>query len=1148
MKTIFILAISALVTYGTCFAQAEYLPTPPSVESRTFLQNINYPVSYYTGTVNVEIPIFTISLKDFKLPVSLTYNTSGIKVEQESSTVGLGWVLNGNGVISKTIMGENDLFRPYTYFNASCSGSPHIDCNDLSNIKGIYNPSANHTLSDYLWGGAWFWSGSQEVIFNALSNSVYAEDIGGREFAPDLFNYNFCGYSGNFIFNRQKQILKEKEDDVEITPKFDRNGDISSWTATAPDGTRFYFEKTEKVQYKSTWSCNSSWYVTRIETPGGSRIDFEYKTTSRQYWAFSRYQETDNNGINADGFTLKHQMYNDCLYLDRISFNGGSLAFFYVFDRKDAKWLPRLASVRRYDHADTNIATWHLEQSYFNATELNNDLPTVSQIQYVGKTTDYDNDWNTKRLKLDSVCIQDPATGESNSYVLTYNNSKLPTKLSAGTDHWGYYNGRSNTTLIGETWHNISDGNTIELAGYNGADREAYDQFNQAFMLTGVKYPTGGQTLFTYESNQYLTSNLENDHHKESFYYGNEKTTIEEPDYYKNVPSDFINKQTVWVPSSAGPYEKPLMIEYYVEVNCDTYRYRYSPDLSFTLSLVKNGSPVWSRKIKVPELPPANGITEENNKFKGVDHVRVPYGEYEMQVTGSLRKMNDKTRFTVSRYSMPDEYMSKTPFRNGGGLRIREIVSSSESNQNQLAKKTFRYSTVTYDDWTKKTGKLMSFPRYNTGYNKYCSNGLRNSGYSVGYSRVFVSDASRDGRSNGTIEYEYINKPDSNLYYRWTVKDSRTGRVIERSIDENPGGVGPLRFPENGTLLSETYYNAINSRVKRIEYEYDFLGGAGNMVWGVAKNYSKLSEDQNRSYLTQSQLNAMKNVLLSSGYQQGIPMGYLYPAIIPTRVFLKKQREITNTVSPMSSIEHVTEYKYHRMFNNFVTKIIETDGGIDTLVIEKKYPFDYTDATMVALTEKNRISIPIETRTYKNGELTLLQENNYGFFPLYTDAPLLSGVRHKTEESAVWVPDVTYSNYDKYGNPQQVTVKSVDAVYLWSYQGQYPVLKVENATLTQVKTALGVSADALIASLAQKSDLSDADFELLNSLRISLPKSMVTVCRYKPGIGVVSITDSRAVITEYSYDNFGRLTRVLEKADGSSEGNTVSAYRYNYAK
>ena len=217
MKRILLLISALIVVCAVCQAQADYLPTPPSINAQSFLQNINHPVSHYTGTVNVEIPICTIELKDISIPVSLTYNTSGIKVEQEASTVGLGWSLNVGGAITKTILGENDLYETHTYFNTeTCSGSPHTSCNSISDITNLYGPiEQDFTLSDYLkpsptWN--YFVNGcSFEEGFNGLINSIYLTSVGGKEFAPDVFNYSFGAYSGTFIFDRKRNIEKKKK-------------------------------------------------------------------------------------------------------------------------------------------------------------------------------------------------------------------------------------------------------------------------------------------------------------------------------------------------------------------------------------------------------------------------------------------------------------------------------------------------------------------------------------------------------------------------------------------------------------------------------------------------------------------------------------------------------------------------------------------------------------------------------------------------------------------------------------------------------------------------------------------------------------------------------------------------------------------------
>lgn len=62
---------------------------PPSPNAQSFLKYGDFPVSNYLGIPNIDIPLYNISLKDISVPISISYNSSGIRVDEEAGRVGL---------------------------------------------------------------------------------------------------------------------------------------------------------------------------------------------------------------------------------------------------------------------------------------------------------------------------------------------------------------------------------------------------------------------------------------------------------------------------------------------------------------------------------------------------------------------------------------------------------------------------------------------------------------------------------------------------------------------------------------------------------------------------------------------------------------------------------------------------------------------------------------------------------------------------------------------------------------------------------------------------------------------------------------------------------------------------------------------------
>jgi hypothetical protein len=101
-----ILILFAVINNFEISAQEELLP--PSPEAALLGSYSEIPVNYYTGTPNIHIPIWEVTNHSFSLPISLSYRTSGNRVNDIASRIGLGWTLKAGGVITRCVRGLPD--------------------------------------------------------------------------------------------------------------------------------------------------------------------------------------------------------------------------------------------------------------------------------------------------------------------------------------------------------------------------------------------------------------------------------------------------------------------------------------------------------------------------------------------------------------------------------------------------------------------------------------------------------------------------------------------------------------------------------------------------------------------------------------------------------------------------------------------------------------------------------------------------------------------------------------------------------------------------------------------------------------------------------------------------------------------------------
>ncbi len=200
-KEIIILIVIFLVSLSFVNAGNNVKDAEPSVSSFDVVKSNEQDL--YTGDLNLNLPLLNVPGRNLDVPISLTYS-SGIRVDDEASWVGLGWNL-GVGAITRAVNNEAD-DGTYGFLNAAFL--PPGSTRDDEGAQDSYFVT--------------FQGGGGKIIF------VYNPNL--QQYVP------------------QMQSWKPWKIEYSKNPTTKR---IDSWSITTEDGTKYIFAKT--VMAKSTY-------------------------------------------------------------------------------------------------------------------------------------------------------------------------------------------------------------------------------------------------------------------------------------------------------------------------------------------------------------------------------------------------------------------------------------------------------------------------------------------------------------------------------------------------------------------------------------------------------------------------------------------------------------------------------------------------------------------------------------------------------------------------------------------------------------------------------------------------------------------------------------------------------------------------------
>jgi hypothetical protein len=481
--------------YGQTALEPVSIPSPNAASLGVYGQ---VPVSHFTGTPNISIPIYEVREGSIKLPISLSYHPASVKPAMHAGWVGLGWTLIAGGAITR-----------------NQRGMPDEKCTYNGDNIGFYYHYSKLGLSN--------WNSSDAL--KAMSEHKFQSFVNGSlpkyEVEQDEFNFNFLGYSGKFFLDHTGQWKVISEDNIKVefnnstdfiyshTQSFRYPSDVLNnykahfhkFTLITSDGTRYEFGGNDAaVEYSVPYRKQhiedlvaNTWNLTKITSTDGQSIRLNYKEDRKPICSFgplaysATYTNTENCPYYAAG-PSKHLPGNLIFpsYLSSIETSHGIVAFnstvtnelrysdndLFILNRDEKPYFDQYSDIQwfKLDKIEIKDKTNALKKEFL--------------FSYINNPE--------SRLKLSSLTERSRSGSISSPYIhlqpyqFFYNIKPLPLYSSQQVDHWGFYNGRNPD--YSQNYH------LSRSSDPNGTHQRAE-------ILERITYPTGGYTTFDFEPN-----------------------------------------------------------------------------------------------------------------------------------------------------------------------------------------------------------------------------------------------------------------------------------------------------------------------------------------------------------------------------------------------------------------------------------------------------------------------------------------------------------------------------------------------------------------------------------------------------------------------------------------------------------------------
>ncbi|HBH47258.1 MAG TPA: hypothetical protein DDX98_01375, partial [Bacteroidales bacterium] len=474
-----------------------------------------------------------------KIPITLSYYTGGIRVDEEASWVGLGWSMTFGSIV-QIINDQDDLKGGYTkllpdyhfmippyefvYYNYPLWFRTIGPSGQYVPSEGISQTSPQHSYIQYT---------DYFIPVDGHYGTRYPEIVDGSGWGynnyydsePDIFKASFFGHDLKMTYdfkNDEIVVLNKKGYNVDVD--IDQNTGKIQWTITDQNGIQYIFNVMEETKLEETYSIVSDqgypgesgivsgrvWRISKIIDNKGQEIVLEwsegyevknfrsYSQSTKRYdfksfhlaRTWEGQEKADRQPVNFGDVTHNDfsvtRTSQKVPYLLSIEYNKGAIEFTTSF-REDRLFDRKLDWIKVINLRGDEVKWFEFNYDYFVSADNSNGFDNT--VYYL-KT----NDEKLKRLKLLSV----KEIG-SNPYEFYYDSETLPSKTSYATDYWGFYNGVLNNNSLVPNPTNINN----SVFPDNGNDHRPNLNYAKACALKEMAFPTGGAVRYHYGFNVY---------------------------------------------------------------------------------------------------------------------------------------------------------------------------------------------------------------------------------------------------------------------------------------------------------------------------------------------------------------------------------------------------------------------------------------------------------------------------------------------------------------------------------------------------------------------------------------------------------------------------------------------------------------------